>query len=580
MKQQKKAPIVINLYKVAGGFVVEQEKKETTFKIPLSVTLPTAPIQKKDPIPPQKSFITPPQIPVQQYQQPPPQFFYQQQFQKPVVQQQPTPPQQIQAPTPPPPPVVVLPPQPEILPPSEPPKRPSQKHQLIVPSCSIWFNIDNIHNLEKEAFPDFFQSNKSSKTPELYKKYRNFMVNLYRAQPNVYLSTTACRKVLAGDACSIARIHGFLQHWGIINFNVDPDTCPGRILPAPNINLYRQLSINAKDELDDMGDLSSQEMNTLNIVKVFSKKYRPLCDFCGIQCGLVWYQQKPIKDIKELTLCVKCYANNSFPNILSPEDFDRNDIEQKLKNIDILNTQGQSHLTDQEICTILLFLQDNPDAQWDQIQQHLNKQHNSQHSEEQVIQHFLTYPLGKFSSIDQLWESKENLDSLGIQDLAYRIGIQDPIMYSDYSSIISFHLALFRRLLNKYCKKEEVEINVVKQENNNHKQEESNHVGEDKFDKLKQLTPNEIGKVMIMKTESLERAKQLQEKEEQKLNDHVNLLIHLQMDKLEMKLSYLEEYEKLIIYERSQLEQSQKYSLAERMKIVQQRLQLFQEQNL
>ena len=57
-----------------------------------------------------------------------------------------------------------------------------------------------------------------------------------------------------------------------------------------------------------------------------------------------------------------------------------------------------------------------------------------------------------------------------------------------------------------------------------------------------------------MKTESLERAKQLQEKEEQKLNDHVNLLIHLQMDKLEMKLSYLEEYEKLIIYERSQLE--------------------------
>ena len=27
---------------------------------------------------------------------------------------------------------------------------------------------------------------------------------------------------MAGDVCGIIRIHAFLEHWGIINFNVDP----------------------------------------------------------------------------------------------------------------------------------------------------------------------------------------------------------------------------------------------------------------------------------------------------------------------------------------------------------------------
>ncbi len=36
----------------------------------------------------------------------------------------------------------------------------------------------------------------------------------------------ACRRHLAGDVCSIMRIHAFLEHWGIINFNVDPSSKP------------------------------------------------------------------------------------------------------------------------------------------------------------------------------------------------------------------------------------------------------------------------------------------------------------------------------------------------------------------
>lgn len=57
----------------------------------------------------------------------------------------------------------------------------------------------------------------------------------------------------------------------------------------------------------------------------------------------MWYQQKPLKDqkdknkeVKEMTLCIKCYTSNNFPNILSSDDFDRTDIDTKFKNIDIL----------------------------------------------------------------------------------------------------------------------------------------------------------------------------------------------------------------------------------------------------
>lgn len=53
------------------------------------------------------------------------------------------------------------------------------------------------------------------KNEELYKKYRNYIVELSK---DGYVSATRARKGLAGDACAIMRIHAFLEHWGIINY--------------------------------------------------------------------------------------------------------------------------------------------------------------------------------------------------------------------------------------------------------------------------------------------------------------------------------------------------------------------------
>ncbi|KAL1954548.1 hypothetical protein VTO42DRAFT_1058 [Malbranchea cinnamomea] len=107
----------------------------------------------------------------------------------------------------------------------------NQTHSIILPSYATWFDMHSIHAVEKKALPEFFNGRNRSKTPAIYKDYRDFMVNTYRLNPVEYLTVTACRRNLAGDVCAIMRVHAFLEHWGLINYQVDPQTRPSNIGP-------------------------------------------------------------------------------------------------------------------------------------------------------------------------------------------------------------------------------------------------------------------------------------------------------------------------------------------------------------
>lgn len=96
----------------------------------------------------------------------------------------------------------------------------AQTHEVIIPSYSTWFDMSKIHPIERRALPEFFNSRNRSKTPSIYKDYRDFMVNAYRLRPTEYLTVTACRRNLAGDVCAIMRVHAFLEQWGLINYQV------------------------------------------------------------------------------------------------------------------------------------------------------------------------------------------------------------------------------------------------------------------------------------------------------------------------------------------------------------------------
>lgn len=96
----------------------------------------------------------------------------------------------------------------------------NQTHQIILPSYSTWFDMHQIHPIEVKSIPEFFNNRNRSKTPAVYKDYRDFMVNTYRLNPVEYLTVTACRRNLAGDVCAIMRVHAFLEQWGLINYQV------------------------------------------------------------------------------------------------------------------------------------------------------------------------------------------------------------------------------------------------------------------------------------------------------------------------------------------------------------------------
>lgn len=87
------------------------------------------------------------------------------------------------------------------------------------------------------------------------------------------------------------------------------------------------------------------------VLKRLTKKYRPLCDFCGQRCGIVWFQHRRSLSTKEISkimknvntknpplstteyeivLCIKCYSEGNFPIILSSNDFSKMTIEERL----------------------------------------------------------------------------------------------------------------------------------------------------------------------------------------------------------------------------------------------------------
>jgi hypothetical protein len=65
------------------------------------------------------------------------------------------------------------------------------RQPIILPTCAQWFSFDEIHEIEMKALPEFFTGKYPSKNPEIYKEYRNFIINLYRENMSSYLTATS-----------------------------------------------------------------------------------------------------------------------------------------------------------------------------------------------------------------------------------------------------------------------------------------------------------------------------------------------------------------------------------------------------
>ncbi|KAG2389119.1 hypothetical protein C9374_014519 [Naegleria lovaniensis] len=100
------------------------------------------------------------------------------------------------------------------------------KHTISIPVHSSWFSTEEIHAIEKKALPEFFGEDKD---PNHYKTLRNALVSHFRKNPDVYLSMADCKRITNADTSTIIRLYSFLEHWGLINYAVDPRNKPVKI---------------------------------------------------------------------------------------------------------------------------------------------------------------------------------------------------------------------------------------------------------------------------------------------------------------------------------------------------------------
>jgi SWI/SNF related-matrix-associated actin-dependent regulator of chromatin subfamily C len=245
----------------------------------------------------------------------------------------------------------------------------SQTHSIVLPSYSTWFDMNTINNIEKKALPEFFNSRNRSKTPHVYKDYRDFMINTYRLNPSEYLTVTACRRNLAGDVCAIMRVHSFLEQWGLINYQVDAEQRPSHVgppftghfqiitdtprglqpwqpaadpsltegrshkdtdakatatpLPKSELNLEigrniyeanaRAQKAKSSDKTNGDGPATNGVSATDELTKAPINKVN--CHQCGVDCTRIYYHSsQPDHGSKaKYDLCPSCYADNRLP---------------------------------------------------------------------------------------------------------------------------------------------------------------------------------------------------------------------------------------------------------------------------
>lgn len=293
-----------------------------------------------------------------------------------------------------------------------------QRFKVIIPSYAAWFDRENINDVEKNSLPEFFNGRNRNKNETVYKEFRDFMIDSYRLNPLEYLTVTACRRNLAGDVASVMRVHAFLEQWGLINYQIDPESRPSLLMPqftghfqvvldtpkglqphvpakdskinnedggkeyehsekklkVGNEILKKQVNMelrkNIYDNAADAAALMDDNQRKLNS-SLTSRKYN--CYTSGEDVTKVRYHNLHSKqNISEL-----CFKHGLFPGNFQNVDY------VKIEQAAAANTMWN----DQEVLLLLEAIEMYQDD-WDAVQYHVNTR-----SKEQCIAKFLQMPI-------------------------------------------------------------------------------------------------------------------------------------------------------------------------------------------
>ncbi|KAK3043216.1 hypothetical protein RJ639_002459 [Escallonia herrerae] len=193
-----------------------------------------------------------------------------------------------------------------------------------IPSLSSWFSWDDIHETERTSLKEFFDGSSLTRTPKIYKEYRDFIVSKYREDPSRRLTFTEVRKSLVGDVSLLHKVFLFLDRWGLINFGTRPldedleeegwrarvrveEGAPNgvRVVAVPNTLKPVSASppvpsrVLVRDGLRKPPLASYSDIYATGVV----------CGKCNVCCGPEHYEY--MKD-KSFIICVKCFKDKNY----------------------------------------------------------------------------------------------------------------------------------------------------------------------------------------------------------------------------------------------------------------------------
>ncbi|OIR57354.1 MAG: SWI/SNF and RSC complex component Rsc8/Ssr2 [Amphiamblys sp. WSBS2006] len=194
-----------------------------------------------------------------------------------------------------------------------------EENTYLVPSYSLWFDADKVHDIERRVFLDVV----GTENEEEYRSRRNKMIEVYRGRKEDYMTVSECRQKMGGDVCMLMRIHIFLEQWGLINYQVSVERRPrlsdtektkqwkiftGEIVPGTNIS---------------PGSVSEEYRHK----KLKLGEGAVLCVGCGRECGALVYYRCIKKD--GVDVCADCFSTWNIPEGFFGVDFVRVDELQR-----------------------------------------------------------------------------------------------------------------------------------------------------------------------------------------------------------------------------------------------------------
>ncbi|KAL4348531.1 hypothetical protein GQ457_17G018280 [Hibiscus cannabinus] len=212
-----------------------------------------------------------------------------------------------------------------------------------IPSYSSWFAWNDIHETERQALKEFFEGSSISRTPKIYKEFRDFIINKYREDPSRRLTFTEIRKSLIGDVTLLHKVFRFLETWGLINFVAPPPPREGsegddrvrvesgapngiRVVVTPNS--LRPLTapvVKGTNGGDGVEESGVKLPPLASYSDVFGDLKRLHCGHCGDNCDSGYYEYK--KD--NFVVCVKCFKSGNHGEDKSMDDFELKDCSEK-----------------------------------------------------------------------------------------------------------------------------------------------------------------------------------------------------------------------------------------------------------